>query len=131
MYWVAGSPTTCSRTTDFTPSTPIRAPPAGVAVLVMDGDTRGVLLDAGRGQELDAARLLRAFEQRQMDVDAMDHRIGVAETLAEGVARFDAADERRVDRVVHLHESLPRSHGRPCSRATSCTSRRVMSKPAA
>jgi len=60
-------------------------------------------LDPGRGQELDAAGFLRAFEQRQVHVDAVDHRVGVAEALDEGLAGGNLADLVLVEGVVHHH----------------------------
>ena len=64
------------------------------------------LLDANhrrRGQHLDAAAGLGAFEQRAVDVGAMDDGVGIAESLPERVADGDAADQRFVKRVVHHH----------------------------
>ena len=77
-----------------------------LAVGAVHGDARVILLDAfdaGAGQELDPARLLRALEQRQVNVDAVDHGVRVAEALAEGLAGGDAGDQRLVERVVHHH----------------------------
>ena len=59
--------------------------------------------DAGAGEKLDLAGFLRAFEQRQVDVHTVDHGIGVAETLAEGFAGFQAAHQGFVGGVVHHH----------------------------
>jgi hypothetical protein len=46
---------------------------------------------------------VRAFEQRVVDVLAMDHGIGIAEALAEVFVGRDLADLVLVDRVVHHH----------------------------
>ncbi|MEI2735834.1 MAG: hypothetical protein V9G24_14175 [Rhodoblastus sp.] len=78
----------------------------GDAVLVPGRDAGLVLLDtfdARRRLERDAAGFLRAFQQRGMDVDAVDDGVRIVEALAEGLARRDAADERPVDGVVHDH----------------------------
>ena len=77
-----------------------------VASRVEDRHAGVVLLDAldlRGGCDLDAVARLRAFEQRSMNVGAVDHRIRIAEAFAEGLARRDAADQRLVERVVHHH----------------------------
>ena len=69
-------------------------------------DALVVLLDAlnlGRSREFDPARGLGALEQGAVYVGPVDHGIGVAETLAKGSTRGDAADQGFVQRVVHHH----------------------------
>lgn len=77
-----------------------------LAILVEHGDAVGILFDTlrpRRSPELDPAGFLRTFQQRGMHVDTMDHRVGIAEALAEGLACGDATDDRFVERVVHDH----------------------------
>ena len=77
-----------------------------VALAVVHRDALFVLVDAlhrRRGQHLDAVGRLRAFEQRHVNVGAVDHRVRIAEALAESLAGLDAADQRLVERVVHHH----------------------------
>ena len=77
-------------------------------MLVDGGDgVRGlVLLDALHarvGVEAHATAFLRALEQRQVHVGAVDHGVGVAEAPAKGLARLDAAHQGLVERIVHHH----------------------------
>jgi len=75
-----------------------------VAFGVGDFDAFFVLFDAGdlgRGAKADQRVLLHRFQDGQMDVGAVDHGVGAAETLAEGGAGVDAHHFARVDRVHH------------------------------
>ena len=91
------------------------------AVGVEDADAVRVLIEAddpGRGQQLDAWLRAHAFEQREMDVGAMDYRVGIGEALAEGGAGRDLADQRLVDRVHHHHPvGVDRAAARPLADA--------------
>jgi hypothetical protein len=60
-------------------------------------------LDAGTGVKLDLAGFLRAFEQGGVNVNPVDHGIGVAKALAKRLTRWNLADLVFVQRVVHDH----------------------------
>ena len=77
-----------------------------LAILVPHGHAVFVLFDAhrpGAGVEGDFSSFLRAFEQRQMHIGAVDDGIGVAKTLTEFFVGGDLAHLVLVDRVVHHH----------------------------
>src|ERR1035438_1216917 len=77
-----------------------------VAFLIEGGYTVVVLLDAfdsSRRQEFNLACFLRAFEQRQMHVDAVNHGVWIAKALTEDLPGRDLADLVFFDRVVHHH----------------------------
>jgi hypothetical protein len=94
--------TYCARSTDQG----LAGPAPAVLVDGADG-ARGLVLfnalHARVGVEADAARFLRALQQRQVHIGAVDHRIRVAEALAEGLARLQPPDQRLVDGIVHHH----------------------------
>ena len=80
--------------------------PVRHAMLVVHGDgVTGLLhaLDARAGQCLDVAVRFGPFQQRGVDVRAVDHGVRVAKALAKSLARGDAADQVFVQRVMHHH----------------------------
>ncbi len=75
-----------------------------LAVLVDGGNARTVLLDvldARRSLEGDQLRLLHAFQNRGVDVGAVNHRVRVAKALAERRADGKAPDHAGIHRVHH------------------------------
>ena len=80
---------------------------APLAAVLVDGGDPAVILfdpgDAGRGEELDILRLLHTLEQRGVHIDPVDHRIRIAEALAECLAGGNAADAVFVEGIVHHH----------------------------
>ena len=88
---------------------------------VEDADAVRVLLEAddpGRRQQLDVVLRTHPFEQREMHVGAVDHRVRIGEALAKGGAGRDLADQRLVDRVHHHHPiGVDRAAARPLADA--------------